>query len=130
MSELLEGVGKVLASPIVIELVAAVVAVIWALPRLQRWRSALRSERWGRLLTLAERCVVLIHHNYVEELKRGREDGKLTVEEAREARQRALTRLITELRENAPEFLDHYVTPELLTAIEKAHAWLQSSGAL
>jgi hypothetical protein len=50
-----------------------------------------KDTRWATAVSAVDAAVTEVYENYVRDLKNGREDGKLTDEERREARDRALS---------------------------------------
>ncbi len=111
---------NLLTSPAFLEVLATAVAVIWALPRLQQWREGVRRTRWDRALQLGVRAATETYVQYVQGLKRGREDGHLTEGEVTEARRRATARLKELMRAEGPELLRFYGEDALEWVIELA----------
>ena len=127
-SDLADGLTKVLSSEWFLELLAAVVAVIWALPRVSDWRERVRQGRLDSLMILAEQAVLETYHAYVEEIKRGREDGKLTLDEAHKARALAEAELLGLAADQFPNLAREYGTAGLEALIERAVGWLKREG--
>lgn len=89
----METVQRLLESPAVLELLAAVIVVVWALPRVRAWREQVRQALGDQVYELAVQAATETYHGYVEGLKAGRADGKLDLEESRAARRKAVARL-------------------------------------
>jgi len=71
-------------------IVAAVVGLVWTGIKGSRFYQRRQREHFERALLMLEAGVENAWQTYVRELKRGREDGRLTREEARHARQLAI----------------------------------------
>lgn len=128
LSDMLDGLTKVLSSEWFLELLAAVVAVIWALPRVSAWRERVRQGRLDSLMILAEQAVLETYHAYVEEIKRGREDGKLTLDEAHKARALAVADLLGLAADQFPNLAEEYGQAGVEALIERAVGWLKREG--
>lgn len=95
-------------------LVTAILGSIWTAFRSTDFYRRARSERYGEAVQALEAGVELTYRTYVRAIKESREDGKLTKEEMRLARQRAReaaiqygrTRGIDVLRELGSDYVD------------------------
>lgn len=125
---MVEVLGDVLQSETFWRVVAAAVAALVAMPWLKDRLQRIEEGRWGKLWRLSELAVTETYLAYVQELKRGREDGSLTDTEAREARNMALQRLRTLLREEMPEVLEHYSNEALTAVNQRVLAALKGEG--
>ena len=81
--------ANVLVSESGLTLVSAVLGGIWTLFRSSEWFSRARNQRYGKALQALEAGVEVTYRTYVQAIKEARADGKLTAEEAEQARQRA-----------------------------------------
>jgi len=84
-----------------------VAAVLWAVFKSSEWYRSRRSERFAEAMGLLEAAVEETYQTYVREIKRGREDGKLTETERAEARRRAKERALAFARERGIDLLEH-----------------------
>lgn len=79
------------------EIVAAI-GVVWTMLKLHDkivdFLQKKKSKLWLKIYALAGQAVVQVSEDYVNEIKKGKEDGKLTKEEARKARDLALQKLL------------------------------------
>lgn len=74
------------------QLLAWAVAVVWALIQGSKWWQERVAAKYGQAVTAIEAGVSETYAVYVEAIKKGRTDGKLTPDEREEARQMALRR--------------------------------------
>lgn len=107
-------------NPLFWEILAALLAAIWSFPRVAKWRKEHLESKWQELVGYALEAVNSTYLEYVQGIKRGREDGKLTREEIRKARQMAWSKLHDIVREQAPELLDRYGEEAILLAIQSS----------
>ncbi|MFW6189033.1 MAG: hypothetical protein ACOC7T_01250 [Planctomycetota bacterium] len=126
----MEPILDVLTSDWMIRLLAAVVAAVWALPRVRRYRRFARQSDWFRLFDLAQVAVMEVWHTYTAERKAAAADGKLTAEEARRARARAATHLRALMAEELPKLVEAYGQQALEAVVARVHAKLQKEGAV
>jgi hypothetical protein len=81
--------GTVLGSEAGFTLITAIVGSIWTALRSSEWAQQARGRRYAKAVEALEAGVELTYRTYVREIKQLRQDGKLTDDEMREARQRA-----------------------------------------
>jgi hypothetical protein len=106
--------ANVLNSEVGLTVVGTVLGGIWTAFRSSEWFSRARQRRYFSALRALEAGVELTYRTYVKTIKESREDGKLTEEEARCARERAQeaaiefgrTQGIDVLRELGTEYID------------------------
>ncbi len=79
----------ILQSDTALTLIGGVLGVAWTAFRSSDLIRNARNQRFDKALHALEAGVDLTYRTYVQALKTAKEDGKLTPEEAREARQRA-----------------------------------------
>ena len=82
-------VADILNSEQSLSLVGSVIGAIWTIFKSRDWYSNRRETRRGRALEALEAGVDETYQTYVREIKKGREDGKLTDLEIKHARKRA-----------------------------------------
>jgi hypothetical protein len=92
--------------PSVMQSLLPVAAVLWAVFKSSEWYRSRRSERFAEAMGLLEAAVEETYQTYVREIKRGREDGKLTETERAEARRRAKERALAFARERGIDLLE------------------------
>jgi len=100
------GLNEVLASDTGIALIGAVAGGLWALFKGSAWFEALRRRKYRRALELIEAAVEETYRTYVAEIKRAREDGKLTAEEQAHARELARERALSIARNEGLDLLN------------------------
>ncbi len=76
------------------KVIAAILALLWTLFRSSDWYARQKSARVAQAIALLETAVARTYEEYVRAIKHSRVDGKLTDEERREARQRAMNTAI------------------------------------
>ena len=81
--------ANLLVSDSGLTLVSAVLGGVWTVFRSSEWFSRIQNQRYGKALQALEAGVEITYRTYVQAIKEARADGKLTAEEAEEARQRA-----------------------------------------
>lgn len=128
MDGLMEAIGKVLTSELFLEALAAVVAAVWALPRLSAWRDRVRETRHWRLLDLARDACAETYVAYVQAIKAANADGKLQPEEAGQAREMALRILRDKAARELPGVLKDYGRLAFEALIERGLARLKREG--
>ena len=112
-----------------IQIVVAVVAAVWALPRIQQWRQGVKDGRWWRLEQLAENAVVQTWNAYVAGLKAA-DGAKLTPEQASKARQTAVAALTDLAAQELPGVVAQYGQSVLEALVAQVHARFQKEGAV
>ena len=75
---------------VVLSSVAALVATLWASVKASKQLRERKQRKWYAAIELLEVAVESTYQSYVREIKKSREDGKLTADEQKEARNRAL----------------------------------------
>ncbi len=81
---------EIMQSEAVLSIAASVIGLVWAGVKGSGLLAQRRRRRFDRALLALEAGVEKSWQTYVRELKRGREDGKLSQDEARHARQLAV----------------------------------------
>ena len=107
-------IQSILNSEAGMALVATTLGGIWTAFQSTEWYRRAQSRRYARAVHALEAGVELTYRTYVQVIKESREDGKLTPEECREARRRAIETAIdygrregiNVARELGPEYLD------------------------
>jgi len=98
-------------------LIGAILGGIWTAFRSSDWYQRVQRQRHSKSLEALEAGVEITYRTYVKAIKEARADGKLTDEEAREARRRAReaavefgrTQGIDVLRELGTEYIDLWI---------------------
>ena len=116
------------ASPAALELLATIVAVVWALPVLKKFREAIAKSKMDKVFELAKIAATATYQEYVQEIKRASADGKVTNDEIRSARAMSLTNLKKLLKAQAPGLLKQYGDAFLTYMIERAVNALKAEG--
>lgn len=81
--------GTMLQSDTVLTLVGGVLGLAWTAFRSSDWARNAKNQRFDKAIQALEAGVEQTYRTYVQAVKSAKEDGKLTEDEAREARQRA-----------------------------------------
>lgn len=81
--------SSMLGSETGLTLVTSVLGGLWATFKASDWRRQAQGSRYEKALQALEAGVEVTYRTYVQAIKEAREDGRLTEEEARQARQRA-----------------------------------------
>jgi hypothetical protein len=108
-----------LQSGFVWEFALAGAAAVFAARKTQEGIGRFRSQRLRRALQWIGLAVTDTYETYVRTLKAGRADGKLTPEERRTARRRALERAIALARQDGLDLLRELGEPRLRFWIER-----------
>lgn len=109
--------ADVISSESGLTLVGAVVGAMWAAFKSSDWYENARSRRYAKAVEALEAGVEQTYRTYVQAIKAAREDGKLTDEEKRQARELAReaaiefgrTRGVDVLREVGAEYVDVWI---------------------
>jgi len=110
--------SDLLSSVTGLALVGTVLGGIWTVFRSSEWHQRAQRRRCSRSLQALEAGVELTYRTYVQAIKEARADGKLTAEEAGEARRRARdaavefgrTQGVDVLRELGGEYIDLWIS--------------------
>jgi len=116
----LGGLGDLLASRVVLHVVAVIISALWGSSWVRKWRKDRLDGTEAELFEFARASVQATWENYVEELKVGRADGKLTVEERQIARRKALSSLKARVTGKARELFEALGKAERDVLIEDA----------
>ena len=81
--------SDVLSSETGLAVAGTVLGGIWTVFRSSEWYQRVQRQRYSKSLQALEAGVELTYRTYVQAIKEARADGKLTAEEASEARRRA-----------------------------------------
>ncbi len=109
--------SEMLASEQGLMMLGTVLGGFWTALKSSEWYGRTRQRRYHKALTALEAGVVCTYESYVRAIKESREDGKLTDEERRAARNRARvaavsfarTQGIDVVRELGEEYLDLWI---------------------
>ena len=101
---------------------------LWTFIQSRRWYRRLRRRRYTRAIQALEAGIDKTYREYVSALKKGREDGKLTQEEAKIARRRArrtaieygTTTGVDVLRALGETYIDLWITKLIQKAKQQA----------
>ncbi len=116
--------SQILASDTALTIVGGLLGTAWTFFRTQGWYRRSKKRRYFRALRALEAAVERTYRTYVRSIKRGREDGKLTEEEAANARRMARraalvfgrTEGVDVLREIGQDYLDLWLSRVLRKA--------------
>ena len=95
-----------LGSETVLSLAGSLAAGIWGAVKASEWWQSSRLARRRRAVDFLEAGVVSTYERYVREIKRARNDGRLTAAERRRARELALESATAMARKQGIELLD------------------------
>lgn len=87
-------------------LVAGLMGAIWTVFKASSWGRVLRRDRYRKAVQAVEAAVDVTYREYVAAIKAARADGKLSLEEQREARSRARLKAIAIAREQGIDLLE------------------------
>jgi hypothetical protein len=96
---------ELMVSETVLTLVATIAGLVWSALKATEWHTQLDAQREVRAVEVIEVAVEETYRTYVQALKAAREDGKLTQEERRAARQRAKQRAFQIARQDGVDLL-------------------------
>ena len=110
-------IASILGSEPVLTLVGTAMGTIWTIVKSSEWYSRRRNRRYHDAILSLEAGVDQTYRTYVQSIKEGREDGRLTKEERRRARQLARqtavrygqTTGVDVLRELGDDFIDVWI---------------------
>jgi hypothetical protein len=110
-------IASILGSEPVLTLVGTAMGTMWTLIKSSEWYARRRNRRYHDAILSLEAGVEQTYRTYVQSIKEGREDGRLTGEERRRARQLARhtavrygqTTGVDVLRELGEEFIDVWI---------------------
>jgi hypothetical protein len=112
-----------LASPAVMSVIAIIIGALWGYFK----RKVLKEEGWIKEVSmLAETAVTTVYLDFVRELKIKSEDGKLTIEEKREALDKALKKIKELAQERGIALAKKYSDDILKMILERAISKLKS----
>jgi len=94
-------------------LIGGLMGLAWTAFRSSEWLGKMRSQRFDKALQALEAGVELTYRTYVQAIKEAKTDGKLTAEEAREARRRARDAAIEFGRSQGIDVLDELGTAHI-----------------
>jgi len=127
---MLELLQRIVSSDAFVQVVVALVAAVWALPRISAWRQSVAEGRWSKLLDLAEVAVAQTWNEYTDGLKQAREDGQLTNAEAASCREYAARALRQIAANRLPGVIDSYGQEALEALVGLVYGRLQAEGGV
>lgn len=111
-------ISQILASDTALTMVGGLLGTAWTFFRSKDWYRRAKKRRYFRAVRALEAAVERTYRTYVRSIKRGRADGKLTEEEAANARRMARraaldfgrTEGVDVLREIGEDYLDLWLS--------------------
>jgi hypothetical protein len=101
--------------------VVAILSIFGVWKKLDEKAIKVLSEKNAKIWEIAKGSVAETYQEYVQEIKKGKEDGKLTPEEAKKARGMAKDKMVAAAKENGVEL----ATIAIPALIEKAVNFLK-----
>ena len=110
-------VADVIGSQTGLTVISAVIGAVWTAFKSSEWRENARTRRYAKAVEALEAGVEQTYRTYVQAIKAAREDGKLTEEERKQARELARdaaiefgrTQGVDVLREVGAEYVDVWI---------------------
>lgn len=110
--------GQIVNSDAGLTLVGGALGMLWTFFKSRDWYRQSRARRYGRALQAVESAVDETYRGYVRDIKRSRNDGKLTDDEIRRARRRARERAtaiarrqgVNLLHEIGEDYLEYWIS--------------------
>jgi hypothetical protein len=126
---MLEVLKRIVSSDAFVQVVVAIVAAVWALPRISVWRQSAAQSKWSKLMDLAENAVVQTWNAYTGALKAER-GAKLTPDQAAWARKAAADTLRRLADQELPGVITAYGQDAVEALVALVHSKLQKEGAV
>jgi 2,4-dienoyl-CoA reductase-like NADH-dependent reductase (Old Yellow Enzyme family) len=127
---MLKVLQDIVSSQAFVQVVVAIVAAVWSIPRLQQWLAGVKATKWEALLELGENAVIQTWNSYTSGLKAAAADGKLTADQAKLARQQATATLRQLAEDELQGVINTYGNAAVEALVAKIYATLKNQGVV